>query len=207
MEGIFRETEVVVALGVLGESFRDQLPESAHPEKRHEAKRKVDVVLALLANEPSCAVGNSKQHSQQGELVGGGLLVFEHNVAEQWKRPGAVVGEPEPDHIPRDTGPFADVLLVLDADDLQAVFLGQPFDLARFRGVHGTSPRRRSLTQAQHHAAARTHQGDELAESPTSGLRRYVRPHRAQPYQLKGELRAYHVGQRRELIIHPLDRC
>lgn len=58
MEGIFRETEMVVALGVLGESFRDQLPKSAHPEKRHEAKRKVDVVLALLANEPPCAVGS-----------------------------------------------------------------------------------------------------------------------------------------------------
>jgi len=52
---------------------------------------------------------------------------------------------------------MAGVFVVLDNNDLQAVFLGQFLDLTGISGVHGSFRRGRPVTQAQHHSAARAH--------------------------------------------------
>ena len=82
MEGLFRETEVAVAHGLLRESVGDQLPIGTDPEKPYKAKWQHDTVFTLVTNEAPGAVGDTKQHSQQGELVGGGLLILKDNVPE-----------------------------------------------------------------------------------------------------------------------------
>ena len=157
------------------------------------------------AGEAARTVRNTNQRPQQGELVRRRFLVVEHDVPEQRECAGPVVGEPEPDDLPPDLRSSGGVRNPCTANRLKAMAPRQLLDLGGRGGFHRTIERQGSLAETEHHARARTHHRDQLAERTGTHAAWHVHPHRAHPDQVEGELRTQHLLQRWQGVVHPPD--
>jgi hypothetical protein len=67
----------------------------ANPGQRDQAHRDRYKVLAVVASEARGPVGYPAKDAQQGQLVGGTLIVVEDDVAEEWESACTVVRQPD----------------------------------------------------------------------------------------------------------------
>ena len=189
-EGGPGEAEPVRAAGVegaLGQIRAKQWCVQAQPGQRDEAHRDRYVIVIHGGDESSRAVGDSAEHAEQTELVGGALVVVQDDVAQQRQRTRAVVGQANRQLRPADVL-AAQVVIRFDlALHERAVVARQDSDLFGRDGMEPACRLRRAAPERHGQHAARFEQRDQLAEGPRPIGRSDVHPYRAGEYQVEGE--------------------
>ena len=198
---------MIIAAWMLQQTGLDQRAEHAHPVQRDQPERDVHgIVLAITLRETGRAVGDAHQYAQQRELVGRCLLIAQHDVAQQRQCAGAIVGQREPQGLPRHLRPPAGVGAGSVTTRLQSVAPRDRLHLAGSDRIHRAIGGRRPAAQRDHDAAAGAQHRDQLAHRTLAHAGRYVHPHRAHPHQIEGRAGTQHRIERRQPIGEPADR-
>jgi len=179
--------------------------EGADPGQGHEAEGQVDVVVRVVPGHAVGAVGDPAQAAQEGELVGGALVVVEDDVAEQGQGTGAVVRQPDGDLRPGDVVASHAVRALAGGFHPGAVLAGEPAQLVDRDLVHAPVRVDGPLAERHGQQAAGLEQGDQLAEGAGPGGRRHVHPYRAEQDQVEGHAQPVDDREVRQAVVEPAD--
>ena len=174
------------------------------PEERDEPQRNVHMLCVHLPGEPGRAMGDAAHRAQQAELVGGRLVVVQHDAPHQRQRTRPVVGKTHHDAQPRHLHPAVQIRRLRGGFHVRPMAARQPLDLLGVHRMHAPRAVHRPPQRKGDHTPG-LQERHELAEAALPVPRRDEHPHRVEQDQVECQPGAPGRGELRKAFREQLE--